>query len=99
AARELVLALRARLDTLEPARYRELDRLVIAQLEVQERVVLGCAPVAAVERVRAHEVDGAGDVASGALRHHQRDPLAHGLADERIERARQIRPAPFARAG
>src|SRR6201981_2939093 len=53
AARELVLALRARFYALEPARYRELDRLVIAQLEVQERVVLDRAPMAAGDSARA----------------------------------------------
>ena len=49
AAGELVLALRAGLDPREPMRDRVVDRLVVAELEVQERVVLDAAPVAAVE--------------------------------------------------
>ena len=51
AARELVLALRAGLDPGELVLDREIDGLVIAQLEMQERVMLDRAPVAAVERV------------------------------------------------
>ena len=76
AARELVLALRAGLDAGEPARDREVDRLMVADLEMQEGVILDAAPVAAVERVRADEVDRAGDVAAGAPGHHQQDALA-----------------------
>ena len=66
---------------------------------MQERVVLDGAPVAAVERVGADEVDGAGDPAPGALGHHQQDAVGHGLADDGEELAGEIGPAPFARAG
>src|SRR5438270_9917548 len=45
-ARDLVLALRAGLDPLKAARNRKIDGLVIADLEMQERVVLDGAPVA-----------------------------------------------------
>src|SRR5437763_11796581 len=62
-------------------------------------MMLDRAPVPAVERIRTDEVDGAGDVASGALSHHQQDALAHRLADQRIERPREIRPPPLARPG
>ena len=51
AARQLVLALRAGLDARELVGNRVVDGLVIAQLEMQERVVLDGAPVAAVDRV------------------------------------------------
>ena len=44
AARQLVLALRAGLDALEPVRDGEVDRLVVAELEMQERVVLDARP-------------------------------------------------------
>ena len=57
AARQLVLALRAGLDALQAARDREVDGLVVADLEMQERMVLDAAPVAAVERVGADEVE------------------------------------------
>ena len=51
AARELVLALRAGLDALELVRDGELDGLVVAELEMQERMMLDRAPVAAEQRV------------------------------------------------
>ena len=53
AARELVFALRAGLDHRELVGDRIVDRLVIADLEMQERVMLDRAPMAAVERVRS----------------------------------------------
>ena len=99
AAGELVLALGAGLDASQFLRDRELDGLVVADLEMQERVVLDRAPVAAVERVRADEIDGAGDPAAGALRHDQDDAVGHALADQRIELAGEVGAAPFARAG
>ena len=71
AARELVLALGAGLDAAQSARKREVDRLIVADLEMQKRPVLDRAPVAAVERVVANEIDRAGDIPSGAARHHQ----------------------------
>ena len=53
AALQFVRALRAGLDPLQPARDRELDRPVIAALEMQEFVVAVAAPVAAVDRLLA----------------------------------------------
>ena len=98
-ARELVLTLRAGLDDLEAALDREFDRLIVADLEMQERMMLDRAPVAAEQRVRADEVDRARDPATVAFRHHQQHVIAHAFADQREECARQIRPSPFARAG
>ena len=51
AAGELVLALGAGLDALELVVDGEVDGLVVAELEMQERVVLDGAPVAAEQRV------------------------------------------------
>ena len=48
-ALELVMALRARLEARQASRDRALDQLVVAALEVQERRVVGAAPVASVE--------------------------------------------------
>ena len=60
---------------------------------MQERVVLGRAPMAAEQGVRADEVDGAGDPAPGPLGHHQQDALAHRFADrEKNGRVRYGRP-------
>ncbi len=96
---QLVLALRAGLDADQSVLNGEVDGLIITDLEMQERVVLGRAPVAAVEGVAADEVDGAGDPAAGALGHHQEDAVGHRRAGDGEEFARQIGPAPFARAG
>src|SRR6476661_237962 len=60
AAGELVFALGTGLDALELAIDGELDGLVIADLEMQERVVLDGAPMAAEQCVAADEIDGAG---------------------------------------
>src|SRR5262249_34901718 len=70
AARDLVLALGAGLDAAKFVLDGVLDRLVVAQLEMQERMVLDRAPVAAEQRVGADEIDGAGDEAAVALGHH-----------------------------
>ena len=57
AARQLVLALRAGLDRFEAMRDRPLDRLVIAQLEMEEGHLPVAAPVTAIERVLADQVE------------------------------------------
>src|SRR5688572_33331283 len=54
-AGQLVLALGAGLHALEPVRNGVVDRLVVAELEVQERVVLERSPVAAIEGVGSDE--------------------------------------------
>ena len=51
AAVQLVDALRAGLDPLQPVADGELDRLIVAGLEVQELELLQAAPLAAVEGV------------------------------------------------
>ena len=99
AARQLVLALGAGLDPRELVGDRVFDGLIIAQLEMQERMMLDGAPVAAIDRVAPEEIDGAGDPAPGALGHHQQDAVAHFFADDREEFAGEVGPAPFARAG
>src|ERR1700761_998786 len=60
-ARELVLALRAGFDDFQLTRDREIDGLIVADLEMQERMMLERAPVAAEQSIRAEEGDGAGD--------------------------------------
>ena len=64
AARELVLALGAGLDARQAVRDRVVDRLIVADLEMQARMMLDRAPVAAVEAIAADEVERAGDVAA-----------------------------------
>src|SRR6185437_6319440 len=45
AAQKLVLALRPRLDALQPARDGEIDGLIVAGLEMEERHILKRTPV------------------------------------------------------
>ena len=52
AARQLVLALRAGLDPRQTLLDREIDGLMVADLEMQEGVVLDAAPVPAVRGYR-----------------------------------------------
>ena len=66
AARQFVFALRAGLDPGQLVLDRVVDGLIIAELEMQKRVVLDGAPVAAIDRVAADEIDGAGNPAAGA---------------------------------
>src|SRR5580700_2250294 len=99
AARKLMLALRACLDADEFALDREFDRLVVADLEMQKRMILDAAPVAAVKREVADEIDGARHMAAGALSHDEEKPVAHFFRQKREEGARQIGPSPFAGAG
>src|SRR5689334_1050201 len=96
---ELVLALRAGFDDLQPVLDRKIDRLIVADLEMQERMVLDRTPIAAEQRIRADEIDGARDPSAVALGHDQENVLAHALADQRKELPREIGPSPFARAG
>src|SRR5712672_2641612 len=98
-ARDLVLALRTGLDGFQTAPDRKVDGLIIADLEMQERMMLDRAPVAAEQRIGTDEIDGAGDPAALAPGHHQQHVLRHALAYKRKEGAGQIRPAPFARTG
>src|SRR5450759_4374554 len=51
AARQLVLALGAGLDARQSVGDRVFDGLIVAQLEMQERMVLDGAPVAPVDRI------------------------------------------------
>ena len=99
AAGKLVGALRAGLDARKPVRDRELDGLVVANLEMQERVLLDRPPIAAVERIRADHVQRARHVAPGALGEHQEQPVGHRRPEQAEAAPVEIGRAPFARAG
>src|SRR5947209_19236071 len=57
AALQFVRALRAGLDPLQPMIDRELDRPVIAAFEMQKAVFAVGAPVAAIDRLAAKNVE------------------------------------------
>ena len=82
AARDLVLALRACFDPRYFVGERIIDGLIVAELEVQERVMLDRAPVAAEQGMRTKKVDSPCDPPAGAFGHDQHDALAHGLAHQ-----------------
>ncbi|MNT51446.1 hypothetical protein D3C72_1884110 [compost metagenome] len=85
ATRHLVLALRAAFERAQALGDAEFERLVVGGLEVEARVVLQRAPVAAIERadprIGIEHDQRAGDVAPVAGRHHQQQVLGHGRAD------------------
>src|SRR4051794_15450537 len=93
-----MFALGSGFDGLQSTADCEIDGLIVADLEMQERMMLDGAPVTAEQRIRADEVDGARDPAAVALGHDQGDVPAHGFADQRIECAGQVWPAPLPRA-
>src|SRR4029453_2788186 len=96
AARELVSALCARFHPREFPRDGEFDRLVVADLEMEEGVVLDAAPVTAVEGVLADEIKRARDIAVPALGEDKRHALGHACCEQAEAVPRQIGRAPFA---
>src|SRR5690606_14156614 len=96
AARELVLALRARLHTGKAALDRKVDGLIVAAFKMQEGVMLYRAPVASVKRIAADEVQRTGDIAPVAPGHDEKRIIRHALADQAEKFAGKIGRAPFA---
>lgn len=72
APRQLVLALGAGLDAGQPLRDGPVDGAVIAQLEMQEGVILDAAPIAAVKRIGSDQVQRPGHRPPVPQRQHQR---------------------------
>ena len=77
AARQLVGALRAGLDGLQPTLNGKVDGLVVTDLKVQAVVIFNATPVAPIERIAADEVDRTGDPAAIVAHHHQQDVFRH----------------------
>src|SRR5882724_13121525 len=78
---ELVLALCAPLEDTDAALYAELQRLVIADLEMQQRHVADRAPVAAVQHERRENIEGARDRLSIELGKHHHEVFGKRLAE------------------
>src|SRR5690606_25350547 len=78
AARQLVLALGAGLDRRQPVRQGEVDGLVVAELEMQERLLAGRAPVAPVEGVSADQAQGSRNRLVAVIGEHEDDAVGHG---------------------
>ena len=77
AARQLVLALCAGLGARNAVLDGVIDGLVVSHLEMQERVVLQRAPVAAIEAIAADQMEGAGDLACPSLGQHDEAAIPH----------------------
>src|SRR5690242_10191367 len=90
AAGELMRALRPRLDAGQPVLNREVDRLVVADLEMQKGVLLDATPIAAVERIGADEVERTGDIAARPLGEHEQHLVGHAVAEQAEAFAREI---------
>ncbi len=99
AARQFVLSLRSGLDDSQTLFDRIVDGLMVANFEMQERMVFDTAPVAAKDARAADKVDGASYVAALPLCHHQKDVLCHQLSNMGEESAGQIGAAPLAAPG
>src|SRR5688500_12793931 len=78
-------------------RQRVVDRLIVANLEMQAGLLLERSPIAAVESVGADQVEGPGNMVSGALGHDEQHPLAHPLTEQRKEAAVEVGAAPLSR--
>ena len=62
-----MLALGAGLDALQPSGDGEFDSLVVAGFEVQEAMLLAAAPIAAIERRVAKDVQRGTDIPAVAF--------------------------------
>src|SRR5882724_13054687 len=79
--RELVFALRTPLEDTDAAFYAELERLVIADLEMQQRHVADRAPIAAVQHPGRENIEGARDRLSIELGKHHHEVFGKRLAE------------------
>src|SRR5690606_23755407 len=97
---DLVLALRAGLELLEPFANAVLDALVIARLEMQAMKIGKTPPVAAEERAAASKADGRRDRDPAMTGDDDDEALGHRARDLGEELAVQIRrpAAPEERA-
>ncbi|EAU65037.1 hypothetical protein STIAU_3175 [Stigmatella aurantiaca DW4/3-1] len=94
AARHLVLAARAGLEHLAARADALLHRVVQADVEVQEGVLLEAAPVPPVEPLRRHHVEGPGHHLAPAHRLHHLHGLGHGAEDAGEEVRGELHLAP-----
>jgi hypothetical protein len=81
AAEDLVLALGAALENLELLANGEVDRLVIAAFEMQQRHVLERTPIPAVQGLFVSNQKRSGHRTPAALCQHQHHVVCHGLAE------------------
>src|SRR5207245_520196 len=88
---ELVFTLRASLEDPDAAFYAEIQRLVIAHLEMQQREVADRAPVTAVQHPRRENIEGARDRLSIELGKDHEEVFGQRLAEPPKELQVEIR--------
>ena len=94
AADQLVLALRARIERLQPFADGVLEALVEAGLKVQSVELGQAAPVAAVKRPAADQAEGHRHRSPLLTRDHHADRLGHAFGQQAEEAAREIGRLP-----
>ncbi len=77
-----MFALRSGFDTRQPMRDRVVDGLVIAELEMQKRMMLRRAPVTAVEAIAADQVERTGHELSLAPREDEQAAVRHSFTEQ-----------------
>src|SRR4029079_14747085 len=95
----LVLSLRSAFEALDAALDAELQRLVVAGLEVESRDELDAAPIASVKRGGREEVEGGRDGPPLLLGDHEQHLVPHALADHPEEGAIEIWGRPVLGVG
>src|SRR6266851_6259935 len=91
---QLVLPARARLEAGGAPADALLDRMVEADIEVQEWVFLEATPVAAVENLRRRQIQRSREQAAVAPGLHQLDPVPEGLEDAAEKRGVEVSMPP-----
>src|ERR1700687_2268463 len=91
---QLVLPARARLEAGGAPADALLDRMIEADVEVQEWVFLEATPVAAVENLRRGQVERSREQAAVAPGLHQFHPVAEGLEDAAEKRGVEVSMTP-----
>src|SRR5262245_6518357 len=88
-AHQLVLASRARLEAPPPMPDALVNRMIQADVEVQERMLLEASPVAAVEHVGGRQIECSSNQPTFPARLHQLHPVAELLQHALEERRRE----------
>ena len=85
-------------NLLEAAVDREIDCLVVTDLEMQKGVMFEAAPVTSKQSIATDEIQRTRDVGAGSFAHDQQRMVGQSLADQAEELPREVRRAPFPRA-
>ena len=99
APRQFVFALRPRFDPLQPVGDGPIDRLIVAQFEMQAGIGLDTAPIPAKQRIPPDKVQSPRYSARTVKGQTQQRIAAHRVVQLIKKGAGQVGRAPFAAAG